>query len=121
MLWDSSSSAPIHENEYDEDYHLFIHLLTRQLVTSITAAVLLEDEMRQARIAAEQGTMDRTLLLRRLAIQTHEALKTENRFQHIEYMALVCMFHINLAGCLVYANEHGTISPNNHGVYQMLW
>lgn len=107
VLWDSSSSASIHKKKkkIDEDYHLF-HPLTRQLATSIAAAVLFEDEMRRARITAEQATMDRYLLSRRLAIQTHEALENESRFRRVADTAPVGMFHINPARCLVYANEH---------------
>lgn len=91
---------------YDEDYQLFIWLLSRQLATSIAAAVLFEDETRRARMAAELATQDRNLLSRKLAIQTHEALEIESRFRRMADMAPVGMFHINPAGYLVYANEH---------------
>ena len=91
---------------YDEDYQLFVVLLTRQLATSIAAAVLFEDETRRARMAAELATQDRNLLSRKLAIQTHETLEIESRFRRMSDMAPVGMFHINPAGYLVYANEH---------------
>jgi PAS domain-containing protein len=91
---------------YDDDYELFIHLLSRQLATSIAAAVLFEDETRRARIAAEQATQDRNYLSRRLAIQTHEALEIESRFRRMADLAPVGMFHISPDGCLLYANEH---------------
>jgi hypothetical protein len=87
---------------YDEDYQLFIWLLSRQLTTAIAAAVLFEDETRRAQLA----TQDRNLLSRKLAIQTHEALEIESRFRRMADMAPVGMFHINPAGYLVYANEH---------------
>jgi GAF domain-containing protein len=91
---------------YDEDYQLFVVLLTRQLATSIAAAVLFEDETRRVRMAAELAAQDRNLLSRKLAIQTHEALEIESRFRRMSDMAPVGMFHINTAGYLVYANEH---------------
>lgn len=91
---------------YDEDYQLFIWLLSRQLATSVAAAVLFEDETRHARMAAEMATEDRNLLSRKLAIQTHEAFEIESRFRRMADMAPVGMFHINPAGYLVYANEH---------------
>ena len=91
---------------YDEDYNLFIRLLSRQLATSIAAACLFEDETRRARMAAELATQDRNLLSRKLAIQTHEAFEVEARFRRMADMAPVGMFHIDPAGCLVYGNEY---------------
>jgi hypothetical protein len=91
---------------YDEDYQRFISILSRQLNTSIAAAVLFEDETRRARMAAELATQDRNLLSKKLEIQTHEAFEIESRFRRMADMAPVGMFHFNTDGYLVYANEH---------------
>lgn len=74
---------------YDDDYRRFVMLLSRQLATSLAAAVLFEDETRRARLAVEQAATDRNVLSKRLAIQTHEALEIENRFRRMADMAPV--------------------------------
>ncbi len=49
---------------YDEDYKLFINLLTRQLATSMASVVLFEEEIRRGQAAARLATQDRIELHR---------------------------------------------------------
>lgn len=100
---------------FDGDYEVFIELLNRQLATSLAvshiictqgslanskqSAVLFEEEIRRA-------ARDRTLLTKKLALQTHEAFETETRFRRMADLAPVGMFHIDPTGVLVYANEN---------------
>ncbi|KUJ18979.1 putative histidine kinase M3YPp [Mollisia scopiformis] len=108
---------------FDDDYKVFIELLSRQLATSMASAVLFEEEIRRGRVAAEQAAQDRTLLSKRLAIQTHEALETETRFRRMADLAPVGMFHIDPTGILVYANnDYYTMTGHPRDVhYPMSW
>ncbi|TGO32978.1 hypothetical protein BHYA_0275g00050 [Botrytis hyacinthi] len=91
--------------KYDDDYRLFIQLLSRQLATSMAAAVLVEDEIQRGRMAAEHAYQDRNRLSKKLEIQAHEASEIESRFRRMADLAPVGMFHIGVDGKLVYANE----------------
>ncbi|ESZ97238.1 putative histidine kinase M3YPp [Sclerotinia borealis F-4128] len=91
--------------EYDDDYRLFIELLTRQLATSMAAAVLVEDDLQRGRMAAERAYQDRNRLSRKLEIQAHEAAEIESRFRRMADLAPVGMFHVDVDGNIVYANE----------------
>ncbi|KAF7856288.1 hypothetical protein EAF04_009816 [Stromatinia cepivora] len=91
--------------KYDDDYRLFIQLLSRQLATSMAAAVLVEDEIQRGRMAAEHAYQDRNRLSRKLEIQAHEASEIESRFRKMADLAPVGMFHIDAEGRLLYANE----------------
>ncbi|QSZ30945.1 hypothetical protein DSL72_000504 [Monilinia vaccinii-corymbosi] len=91
--------------KYDDDYRLFIQLLSQQLATSMAAAVLFEDEIRRGRMAAEHAYQDRNRLSRKLEIQAHEASEIESRFRRMADLAPVGMFHIDADGRLIYANE----------------
>ncbi|KAL2061257.1 hypothetical protein VTL71DRAFT_7530 [Oculimacula yallundae] len=84
---------------YDDDYKVFIELLTRQLATSLASAVLFEEEIRQA-------ARDHKFLAKKLAIQTHEALENEDRFRRMADLAPVGMFHIDPDGIIIYCNEN---------------
>ncbi|KAH8669640.1 putative histidine kinase M3YPp [Tricladium varicosporioides] len=108
---------------FDEDYKVFIGLLSRQLTTSMAAAVLFEDEIRRGRLAAEEADRDRNLLSRKLAIQTHEALEIESRFRRMADLAPVGMFHIDPAGVLIYANnDYYALTEHPRDVsYPMSW
>jgi PAS domain-containing protein len=57
-------------------------------------------------VAAELAALDRNLLSKKLAVQTHEALELESRFRRMADLAPVGMFHINTSGILVYANDN---------------
>ncbi|TVY84026.1 hypothetical protein LSUE1_G001789 [Lachnellula suecica] len=92
---------------FDDDYRLFIELLSRQLATSMAAALLFEDELRRGRIAAELAAHDRNLLSQKLATTKHEATALESRFRKMADLAPVGMFHIRASdGTLLYANNN---------------
>ena len=52
---------------YDTDYQHFMQLLCRQLATSMASIVLVEDELRRSRMAADTAIRDRLQLSRQLA------------------------------------------------------
>ncbi|TVY16498.1 Hybrid signal transduction histidine kinase K [Lachnellula arida] len=89
----------------DDDYRVFIELLRRQLASSMAAAVLLELEISRSKMAAEYATQDWNLLSKKLAIQTHETSEVESRFRRMADHAPVGMFHFDLSGVVLYANE----------------
>ncbi|KAI9645299.1 hypothetical protein NHQ30_006034 [Ciborinia camelliae] len=91
--------------KYDDDYRLFIQLLSRQLATSMAAAVLVEDELQRGRMAAEHAYQDRNRLSRKLEIQAHKATEIESRFRRMADLAPVGMYHMDVEGRLIYANE----------------
>lgn len=90
---------------YDEDYKGFIELMSRQLASSMAAALLFEDEIRRGRMVAEQADRDRYHLFTKLAIQTQAASQTENRFRNMADLSPAGQFHISPSGVLVYANN----------------
>lgn len=94
------------KKRYDDDYRLFLEMLSRQLATSLASAVLFEEETRRSNAAIELATEHRNLLAKQLAFQTHEALEFESRFRRMADMAPVGMFHYKPNGQIVYANEH---------------
>ncbi|KAE8443515.1 hypothetical protein EG329_001755 [Mollisiaceae sp. DMI_Dod_QoI] len=108
---------------FDDDYMVFIELLSRQLATSMASAVLFEEEIRRGRMAAEQAAQDRSILSDKLAIQTHEALETESRFRRMADLAPVGMFHTDPSGMLLYANNDWyTMTGHPRDVaYPMSW
>ncbi|KAL3426864.1 histidine kinase hhk13p [Phlyctema vagabunda] len=91
---------------YGKDYELFIQILNRQLATALATAVLFEEEIRRGQLAAELATMHRDYLSKQLALHKHEAVALESRFRKMADMAPVGMFHMNIIGELIYANEN---------------
>lgn len=97
---------------YDDDYRVFIQLLTSQLATAMASAVLFEDEMRTSRIALS----DRDKL-------SEKALEAEQRFQRMADLAPVAMFHFDEAGMPIYCNDMWyAITEHPRGAeYPMSW
>lgn len=67
--------------------------------------MLLELEISRSKMAAEFATQDWNLLSKKLAIQTHETSEVESRFRRMADHAPVGMFHFDLSGVVLYANE----------------
>jgi PAS domain-containing protein len=87
---------------YDNDYQLFIQLLSRQLATAAASALLFEEEVRRSEMAAR----DKKALAEELAIQTTEATNSAQRFQRLSEWAPVGMFNIRAEdGMVIYAND----------------
>lgn len=83
---------------YDDDYGLFIQLLSRQLATSLASVVLFEEEIRRGQKAAKMAALDRIELSEQLAARTQEAIDSETRFTRMAEFAPVGMFIANSEG-----------------------
>lgn len=77
---------------YDDDYSLFIQLLSRQLATSLASVVLFEEEIRRGQRAAKIAALDRIELSEQLAIRTQEAIESETKFTRMAEFAPVGKF-----------------------------
>lgn len=90
---------------YDEDYDLFVQLLSRQLATSIASVVLFEEEIRKGREAAQIAAQDRIELTNQLAVRTQEAVESENKFTRMAELAPVGMYIGDELGQITFAND----------------
>ncbi|KAJ3485508.1 hypothetical protein NLG97_g6801 [Lecanicillium saksenae] len=90
---------------YDDDYRLFIHLLSRQLATSMASVVLFEEEIKRGQMAAKLAAEDRRELSMQLLLRTQEANESEYRFTKMAAYAPVGMFIANAAGKINYCND----------------
>ncbi|KAM0564582.1 hypothetical protein ACHAPJ_000797 [Fusarium lateritium] len=90
---------------YDDDYKLFIHLLSRQLATSMASVVLFEDEIKRGQRAARLAALDRQELSMQLYLRTQEAVESEYRFTRMAEFAPVGMFIANFEGKINYCND----------------
>lgn len=90
---------------YDDDYGLFIQLLSRQLATSLASVVLFEEEIRRGQKAAKLAALDRIELSEQLAARTQEAIESEKRFTRMAEFAPVGMFIADSEGKINFAND----------------
>ena len=90
---------------YDDDYSLFVQLLSRQLATSMASVVLFEEEIARGRRAARLAALDRIELSQQLAARTQEAAESETKFTRMAEFAPVGMFIANSEGRITYCNE----------------
>ena len=90
---------------YDDDYSLFVQLLSRQLATSMASVVLFEEEIARGRRAARLAALDRIELSEQLAARTQEAVESETKFTRMAEFAPVGMFIANSDGRITYCNE----------------
>ncbi|KAI0422869.1 histidine kinase [Xylaria grammica] len=90
---------------YDEDYQLFINLLSRQLATSLASVVLFEDEIRRGQRAAQMAMRDRQELTEQLHIRTREVEESELKFTRMAEFAPVGMFIADQQGHITYSND----------------
>ncbi|KAF2150646.1 hypothetical protein K461DRAFT_229577 [Myriangium duriaei CBS 260.36] len=90
---------------YDEDYSLFVQLLSRQLATSLASVVLFEEEIRRGQRAARLAALDRMELSEQLAARTQEAIDSETKFTRMAEFAPVGMFIANSEGLITYCND----------------
>ena len=90
---------------YDDDYSLFIQLLSRQLTTSMASVVLFEEEIRRGQKAAKLAAQDRIELSEQLAARTKEAVESETKFTRMAEFAPVGMFIANAEGRITYSND----------------
>ncbi|KAK5095892.1 hypothetical protein LTR70_003211 [Exophiala xenobiotica] len=90
---------------YDEDYDLFVQLLSRQLATSIASVVLFEEEIKKGQRAAQIAAQDRIDLTKQLAVRTQEAVESENKFTRMAELAPVGMYIGDATGSITFAND----------------
>jgi len=90
---------------FDEDYELFVHLLSRQLATSLASVVLFEEEIRRGQRAAQLAALDRQELAKQLHLRTQEVEESELKFTRMAEFAPVGMFIANDGGNIVYCND----------------
>ena len=90
---------------YDDDYNLFVQLLSRQLATSMASVVLFEEEIRRGQRAAQMAALDRIELSEQLAARTQEARESETKFTRMAEFAPVGMFIANAEGQITYCND----------------
>ncbi|KAI9753971.1 MAG: hypothetical protein M4579_004931 [Chaenotheca gracillima] len=103
--------------QYDDDYDLFVQLLSRQLATSMASVVLFEEEIKRGQRAANLAARDRIELSQQLAARTQEAEESETKFTRMAEFAPVGMFIANSNGQINYCNETWyEISRHTHAV-----
>ncbi|KAI1105718.1 hypothetical protein F4804DRAFT_110083 [Jackrogersella minutella] len=90
---------------YDDDYQLFINLLSRQLATSLASVVLFEEEIRRGQKAAQMAAADRQELTKQLHLRTQEVEESELKFTRMAEFAPVGMFIANHLGHITYCND----------------
>ncbi|KAI4166054.1 MAG: hypothetical protein LQ342_000485 [Letrouitia transgressa] len=90
---------------YDDDYSLFVQLLSRQLTTSSASVVLYEEEIARGKRAAQVAALDRTELSEQLAIRTQEAVESETKFTRMAEFAPVGIFIADSQGRITYCND----------------
>ena len=90
---------------YDDDYSLFVQLLSRQLATSMASVVLFEEEIARGRRAARLAALDRIELSEQLAARTQEAVESETRFSRMAELVPVGIFIADNKGQITYCND----------------
>ncbi|KAI6783276.1 Hybrid signal transduction histidine kinase K-like protein [Emericellopsis cladophorae] len=90
---------------YDDDYKLFIHLLSRQLATSMASVLLFEEEIKRGQRAARLAALDRQQLSLQLQLKSQEANESEYRFTRMAEFAPVGMFIADPTGYINYCND----------------
>ncbi|KAF1939000.1 hypothetical protein EJ02DRAFT_457342 [Clathrospora elynae] len=90
---------------YDDDYNLFVQLLSRQLATSLASVVLFEEEIRRGQKAARLAAEDRYNLSEQLAARTQEARESETRFTRMAEYSPAGLFIADHLGKITYCND----------------
>lgn len=90
---------------YDDDYSLYVQLLSRQLATAMASVVLFEEEIARGRRAARLAAQDRIELSEQLAARTKEAVESETKFTRMAELAPVGIFIADSKGRIAYCNE----------------
>ena len=90
---------------YDDDYSLYVQLLSRQLATAMASVVLFEEEIAKGKQAARLAAQDRIELSEQLAARTQEAMDSETKFSRMAEFAPVGIFIADSKGKIAYCNE----------------
>jgi len=90
---------------FDDDYELFIQLLTRQLTTSLATTQAFEVETKRSNELAAKAAQDKSLLSEALAKRTREAELSELKFARMADMAPVGIFITDENANFKYVND----------------
>ncbi|CAN8101168.1 unnamed protein product [Discula destructiva] len=90
---------------YNDDYRLFIDLISRQLATSMASVVLFEEEIKRGQQAARIAALDRQQLSQELRLRTQEAVESEYKFTRMAEFAPVGIFIANAQGKINFCND----------------
>lgn len=90
---------------YDNDYRQFISLLNQKLTTTLASTVLLEEEARRGRNAAQEAAYQQARLEAKLADRTREATESLKMFEAVADFIPIGMAFQNAQGVLTYAND----------------
>ena len=90
---------------YDEDYALFIELLTRQIATSLVNVQLLEEEIRRTHEIAEADRRKGEELERALGLRTRELRASEGFMGRLAEICPVGIFVSDGAGIFSFVND----------------
>ncbi len=90
---------------YDDDYGLFMQLLSRQLATSLASVVLFEEEIQRGQKAAKLAALDRIRLSELLAARTQEVLESETKFTRMAHLSPAGLFIADSQGHVTYCND----------------
>ena len=89
---------------YDDDYSLYVQLLSRQLATAMASVLLFEEEIARGERAARLAAQDRIELSEQLAARTQEAVESETKFSRMAEFAPVGIFIADSLGRITYCN-----------------
>lgn len=90
---------------YDNDYRQYISLLNQKLTTTLASTVLLEEEARRGRNAAQEAAYQQARLEEKLADRTREATESLKKFEAVADFIPIGMAFQNAQGVLTYAND----------------
>lgn len=90
---------------YDDDYSLYVQLLSRQLATAMASVMLFEEEIARGRRAAKLAAQDRIELSEQLAVRTQQAVESETKFTRMAEFAPVGIFIADSTGKITYLND----------------
>ena len=89
---------------FDSDYRDYIHLLTKQIITTHVSAILLAEEIKQSEHAARASALQRAELSSQLRQRTKEFEQSEDRFTRFAGLANVGVASTDADARLTYAN-----------------
>ncbi|EON98769.1 putative histidine kinase group protein [Phaeoacremonium minimum UCRPA7] len=90
---------------YDNDYRQYISLLAQKLTSCLASTVLLEEEARRGRNAAQQAEYDQAMLKEKLALQTQQATESSQKFEAVAEFIPVGMSFGDPQGNITFAND----------------
>jgi len=90
---------------FDENYKLFIQLLTRQLITTLSTILLNQKERYENELLVKKVIVDKTILTEQLAQQTNQTLVYEQQLARITEFSPFGIHVLNKEGDIVYVND----------------